>query len=250
MPTESFTYSKFHTFDQCPFKYKKLYLTEPKPPWESSEYLDFGTFIHKMLQLYQKRLKDTQKKKDTKWMADNFDAIYANYMGEYDKKYIDKGKEILNFAMNIDFDPVRVVAIEHKFSVRFDKDTFINGTFDRCERPDKNMFIITDWKTGEAKPQNEMEEDLQYKIYSYAAQQLYPLYSVYKLRWVFLESGQVYDLDVYDKDKAKEEIQKNITALREEKIYATKTQKLCLWCNFYKNGECPDVKQIKEKYSK
>jgi RecB family exonuclease len=247
----TFSYSSLHLFEQCKWKYKRTFLTTPRPPWEDSEHLAFGSFIHKMLQLYQKQLIKVQKAKDEKWIASTYDEIYDKYMSKYDRaKYYDKGKELLNFAMNIDFDFKRSVAIEHKFSARFDKDTFINGTFDRAERMDAKTFLISDWKTGEAKPQNEMEEDLQYKIYSYAAQVLYPLYAVYKLRWVFLESGQVYELDVYDKDKSKEEIQKRITAINEEKEFPTNITKLCLWCSFYKNGECPDVEKVKDKYEK
>jgi len=250
MASTSYSYSAIHTFQQCPYKYKRLYLTIPKPPWEESEALEFGKFIHKMLQLYQKRLIEVQKKKDVQWIADNYDEIYKNYMGKYDKKYNQKGKEILNFAMGIDFDYTKAVSVEHKFSARLNKDVFINGVFDRAERLTPKTFMITDWKTGEPKQQDKMEEDLQYIIYSYAGQKLYPLYSTITFRWVYLESGQVYELEAYDVNKAENILNESVTAIQNEKDFKTRWQKLCLWCSFFKNKTCPDTEAIKEKFGK
>jgi RecB family exonuclease len=244
----SFSYSAISAFNQCPYKYQRLYIKHEG--WEESEYLEFGKFIHKMLQLYQKRLISVQKKKDTKWLADNYEEIYKNYMEKYDTKYNQKGKEILNFAMGIDFDYTKAVSIEHKFSARLDKETFINGVFDRAERLTPKTFLITDWKTGEAKPQDKMEEDLQYIIYSYAAQKLYPLYTEIKFRWVYLESGQCYELESYDVKKAEEILTESIAKMKSETEYKCIPQKLCLWCSFYKNSTCPDYEKIKEKFGK
>lgn len=254
MPSTAFSYSAINTYNQCPYKYKKLYIEYTG--WEKSENLEFGKFIHKILQLYQKRLVEIQKKKDTQWIVENYDKIYNQFLANYDKKYIDKGKEIMNFAMNIDFDPKRAISIEHHFSARLNQDVFINGVFDRAERIDPKTFLITDWKTGEPKNLEKMEEDLQYIIYSFAAQKNYPLYEKINLRWVYLESGQVYDLDAYDFEKSKTIIEENVNKILndkdifKEKEYPTSTKKLCLWCSFYKDQSCPDYEKIKKEFEK
>ena len=180
---EKYSYSKLACFEQCPYKYKIIYLDGN---FISSPTIatDFGTLIHHIEENIGKYLK-TGLKPDYKLLLNDFDIRLKKIENDYPNDFhtLDKSgrsyKEKANYYRQeaiyrleerLKNNPnLEIVGLEKEFYLQFDEYLF-HGFIDRIfYNKLKDEYIIEDIKTY-PKPmeQKDLKVPLQHVIYSLA----------------------------------------------------------------------------------
>lgn len=182
MNEERYSYSKLDTFEQCPYKYKLIYLDNHYIKSDTIA-TDLGTAIHATEEAIGKSLINGENP-DYAYLIGNLEktryTLKERYLKDfyaldksgrtYDQKidgYINKG--IYRLEKRLKENPYEIIGLEKEFFLEFGEYTF-HGFIDRIFF-DKinNEYIIEDIKTyPKAIPLENLRTPLQHVIYTLA----------------------------------------------------------------------------------
>jgi len=157
----SFTVTQLATFEQCPLRYKYLYLFNlPQDPGLERERVEemieesiFGTVIHKTLEEYILSSKEGEKWTELQLMSKFRSLAKAHGISdnEIQNVYAKEAKAILlSFLDNRENRIDNIVTVEEPFHI-FIENYEIRGIIDRIDRTSANGYHIIDYKTNRQK---------------------------------------------------------------------------------------------------
>jgi DNA helicase II / ATP-dependent DNA helicase PcrA len=163
--------SAIERYEVCPLQFKLE--REWRIPAEISAALQYGASIHRVLLAYYDGLRRGRPLAVAE-LVERFRADLAaeeiadRYQHDlYERQGIDQLGEFLAGASRV---PSQVLHTEEHFSVRSGSTNLV-GRIDRIDRAGDNRVIITDYKTGKPKSQEDADNSLQLSLYSLAARE-------------------------------------------------------------------------------
>jgi len=258
--------SRFGTLSECPFKFLLEYIKKIKKDKDGKDLpegdaLKFGSFIHKMLQVYVNHLVNTKQKRDAQFINDNFDWQWERFKVEdEDRKYLAREMLAYFLAQDIESDKVVDVEILQGFPLEAVPQAKIWFRLDRVDAPDEKSIIVIDYKSGRKMPTlEELKDDLAFTVYSWGMRKMYPMKENYTMRWMYLEQSKPLELPAMGLEEAEAKIIPVAKKLVEittkgysiEKMgpemdvdafvlenFPKVRNKYCKWCSFLKAGYC------------
>jgi DNA helicase-2/ATP-dependent DNA helicase PcrA len=249
--TKRVSYSQLNTYEDCPKKYKYSYVLKiPSKPHAS---LSFGTTIHNTLKDFYTLVKESNEglegiveKPTNQKLLELYEAHWIP-VGYDSKAHQEKrkafGRKILKeYYKNLYSEEQRPYRLEESFSVHVGESMFV-GKIDRIDIVDnsgkKLKVEIVDYKTGKVKNDANIKKDLQLPLYALFAEEKLGL-EVVGAKYVFVEHGEVVNVDVSDdrKAKARERIVEIIDKIKEKNFSPTPGY-LCRYCDY--NVVCEDA---------
>jgi DNA helicase-2/ATP-dependent DNA helicase PcrA len=169
---EKLSATAVETYETCPLQFKLE--REWKIPREVPAALQYGAAMHRVLRTYYDsvRLRRTIADDDliALFYADLADAgIQEHYQHDlYEKQGAEQLRDFL--AASGRAAPVEVLHTEEWFEVKIGGAT-VTGRIDRMDRRGDGSVVITDYKTGKPKSQEDADDSLQLSIYAMAARE-------------------------------------------------------------------------------
>lgn len=238
----SFTVTQLATFDQCPLRYKYLYLFNlpPDPGLEREkeeeviEESTFGTVIHKTLEEYILSRKEREEWRESELIS-KFRSL-AKAHGITDREirniYEREAKSILlRFLDNSESQIGNIVRVEQPFHL-FIEDSEIRGIIDRIDRTSGNGYHIIDYKTNRQK--NEQPYVLPIQLYKWGAEKILGYNPVEKLSLYWLRHNELVTIEIgkdMERDLEKK-IKTIIKKIREEDFEPVVMPKRCEFCDY------------------
>jgi len=238
----SFTVTQLATFDQCPLRYKYLYLLNlpPDPGLERDkeeemiEESTFGTVIHKTLEEYVLLRKEGEKWEESKLISKFRSLAKAHGMTdrEIQNIYEREAKSILlSFADNSENRIDSIVTVEQPFHLFFE-DCEIRGIIDRIDSLSGNGYRIIDYKTNRQK--NQESYILPMHLYKWGAERVLTYNPVQKLSLYWLRHNELdtvvtrrdIELDIENRIKI------IVKKIREEDFEPAVPPKRCDFCDY------------------
>lgn len=174
------SYSKLATFEQCPYKYKLIYLDNHYIK-DATIATDFGTLIHHVEEQIGIALKDN-KSPNYNSLINEFNEQVLKIKNKYPDDFysLDKSRRTyadkVNYYINVGIyrlekrikeQKLEVIALEKEFYLEFGKYTF-HGFIDRILKKG-DQYIIEDIKTYPKEIENkDLKVPLQHVIYTLA----------------------------------------------------------------------------------
>ena len=258
--------SKLSTYENCPWRYKLVYIDKIEKPEKQGIEAFMGSMVHDVLEKCHKDLIVAHRNTvddlirfyniqwDKEW-TDEIQIVRKQYKKE---DYKNSGEKCIRdyFTRYAPFDKTRTIATEMMVNFPIDEEKKYLGTgfIDRLDISRDNTYEIHDYKTSRNLPtQEKADSDRQLGLYHIAVQTKWPDARDIKLIWHYLifdkellssrTSGQVKQLktevmslidEIEEKTKELEEDSKGTAA---QKIFPANETTLCDWCEF--QGQCP-----------
>ena len=237
------SFSAFEAYQNCPFKFKKLYIERIREP--SNKYAMYGTAFHELL--------------DTLYSTEEFSSSKATSLWPtiFDKEANKKGyehisKKDLQEQKNRGIKDIKVwfkmaeqerilhPCIEHEIKMEGNfKESVLAARVDLVLNIKGGIGII-DWKTGASDKKNLMQLAL------YAV--LYTKKTGRKIDWLipfYIKTKEIvyqpFDTNIIK--RAGKYFGDLYKAIMEDKEFLPTTNKNCYFCSFSKNGVCPLYKR-------
>lgn len=226
---KSWSFSRHSTYKQCPLKAKLLYIDKLKEPPNSA--MARGNAIHLMAENFIKgHLKELPA--ELKMFEKDFTYLRDRYTKKVGQPAVED-----NWAFTRDWSLTRWDDWAHCW-VRIKLD---------CAHEEKgDVLIITDWKTGKFREDQNADYLAQLKLYALGAL-LMPRYAHIKEirpRLAYLDLGFCFDGSDKDKGKPaivytrkdlpalKAEWEKLVTPMLSDQAFPPRPNKFCNWCFF------------------
>lgn len=238
----SFTVTQLATFDQCPLRYKYLYVFNlpPDPGLEREkeeemiEESTFGTVIHKTLEEYILSRKEGEEWRESELIS-KFRSL-AKAHGITDREirnvYEREAKSILlRFLDNSENQIGNIVRVEQPFHL-FIEDCEIRGIIDRIDRSSGNGYHIIDYKTNRQK--NEQPYVLSMQLYKWGAEKVLGYSPVEKLSLYWLRHNELAKIEI-GKDmehNLENKVKIIIKKIKEEDFELVAPPKGCEFCDY------------------
>jgi RecB family exonuclease len=163
--------SAIDRYRTCPLQFKLE--REWRIPSEISAALEYGASVHRMLLAYFDSLRRNRALSPQE-LIERFRADLASetiadpYQRElYERQGITQLQE---FIAGVESAPPEVLHTEEQFSMKIGPTTLV-GRIDRIDRAPSDRVIITDYKTGKPKSQEDADHSLQLSLYALAARE-------------------------------------------------------------------------------
>ncbi len=238
----SFTVTQLATFDQCPLRYKYLYLFNlpPDPGWERGkeeemmEESTFGTVIHKTLEEYILSGKEGKEWRESK-LTSKFRSL-AKAHGIADREireiYEKEAKPILvKFLRNSENRIGKIVRVEEPFHL-FIEGSEVRGIIDRIDRSSGKGYHIIDYKTNRQK--NEEPYILPMLVYKWGAEKVLGYSPVEEMSLYWLRHNRLSSVKM-GKDierHLEKKIRTIMKKIREEDFTPVGRGKKCEFCDY------------------
>jgi len=163
--------SALQRYEICPLQFKLE--KEWRIPSEVSAALQYGASMHRVLLTYYQSVQAGRSKSEAELIeqlrVDLADAGFADgYQLElYEKKATTELREFLASSAS---EQAEVLHTEETFSVKIGP-TNLAGRVDRIDRVAGDAVVITDYKTGRPRSQEDADKSLQLSIYALAARE-------------------------------------------------------------------------------
>jgi superfamily I DNA/RNA helicase/RecB family exonuclease len=163
--------SSIQRYEICPLQFKLE--REWRIPSEVSAALQYGASMHRVLLTYYDSVRAGRTKSESELvallLADLADAGFADH---YQRElYEQKGTaELREFLTGLGAEQPEVLHTEESFSVKIGSRNLV-GRVDRIDRVEGDGVVITDYKTGRPRSQEDADESLQLSIYALAARE-------------------------------------------------------------------------------
>lgn len=234
----SWSWSRYETYDQCPAKAKYSYLL--KLPQEKSAALERGARVHDDIR-------------------DFTIGKTAKVPEEVPKAFT---KDLKALRVRFNKRPTDTI-IEDTWAYRADWSETVYNDWNGCSLRikvdaaviDKDTIVITDYKTGKMRPENQEKYTQQMQLYAVGALQRFGVIMPNNLgivasdlrvsaRLLYLDeekvwgAGTVYTIS--DLPALKKEWEKRIRPMLNDKTFAPKPNRFCSWCSYSKakGGPC------------
>ena len=147
------SYSRITTFEDCPYRFYMKYLHEPHMHEAPMFYSSFGTFMHKILEMYYKGeiSKDEMLTKFMTGFSDNVQGVRPKESTV--QKYIEGGISYLESFTPL---PYEVVDVELRLEFDIDGIPFV-GIIDYLGR-DGGVLVVVDNKSRDLKPRGKRKK--------------------------------------------------------------------------------------------
>jgi DNA helicase II / ATP-dependent DNA helicase PcrA len=163
--------SAIQRYEICPLQFKLE--REWRIPAEVSAALQYGACMHRVLLTYYLSVRQdrplTEEALTDLFRTDLADAGFSDaYQRElYEQKGIAELREFISSATQA---LPEVLHTEEPFSVKIGATNLV-GRIDRIDRADGDRVVITDYKTGRPRSQEDADESLQLSLYALAARE-------------------------------------------------------------------------------
>jgi superfamily I DNA/RNA helicase/CRISPR/Cas system-associated exonuclease Cas4 (RecB family) len=238
----SFTVTQLATFDQCPLRYKYLYLLNlpPDPGLEREkeeemiEESTFGTVMHKTLEEYVLAKKGGEEWSESKLMSKFRSLAKAHGITDRDIRnvYEEEAKSILiRFLDNSENKIGDMVTVEEPFHLFID-DCEVRGIIDRIDRSSGNGYHVIDYKTNRQK--NGEPYVLPMVVYKWGAEEVLGYSPVEKLSLYWLRHNELITIEIGQdtESKIKQKIKTIIKKIQQEDFAPTVLPKSCEFCDY------------------
>lgn len=229
-----YSYSKIDTFFMCPHKFKLSYIDNI---WLSSENiaLEKGSRVHEIIEFwrpkhyklpsFEYKLMSEPAQKECEQLALDFCnselgqsyLLHPGVIGHEIHMGLSKSLEPCNY---------------------YDCYAMLRGKIDFLIK-DGNKLIVVDWKTGKVKDQRYMTND-QVMLYAIWGFNTFKDVDEIIAEYVYVEHNEKHTF-TFSRDNYKNYTQnyaKKLKAIETEQEFAKKPQRLCDWCDYYKQGYC------------
>ncbi len=163
--------SAIQHYETCPLQFKLE--REWRIPAEASAALQYGACIHRVLLTYYDSVRSERRLTESE-LVERFCAELENagFSDHYQRElYQEKGiEELRQFVAKAELAKPEVLHTEERFSVQVGP-TKLVGRIDRIDRGPGDSVVITDYKTGRPRSQEDADESLQLGIYALAARE-------------------------------------------------------------------------------
>jgi len=167
----SLSASSIQHYETCPLQFKLE--REWRIPSEASGALQYGACMHRVLLTYFDSVRWDRTLSEAE-LIERFCAELQNavFPDQYQRElYQEKGiEELRQFVAGAALAEPEVLHTEERFSVKVGP-TKLVGRIDRIDRGAGNSVVITDYKTGRPRSQEDADESLQLGIYALAARE-------------------------------------------------------------------------------
>jgi len=228
-----YSYSKISTYKNCPYRFKLQYIDKIRKPFEKTEALEKGHFLHYGIENYLKgSLKENIKtyKFTIKQFEDYIDILKQVLGTDYIQNLKNKNNLSIEEGFGIKFNDEDNDYILQKYNRKADIYGYIDLMYFNEE---ENVIYIIDHKSGKFRTE---QDKLQVYIYYLVALKKYKLNENTKIKveFFFMEHNKVINeiLTIDDKDRIIEYIKNIIFKIEEETKYAKKDT-FCQWCPYY-----------------
>jgi DNA helicase II / ATP-dependent DNA helicase PcrA len=241
--------SAIQHYETCPLQFKLE--REWRIPAEASAALQYGACMHRVLLTYYDSVRWDRRLSEPELM-ERFCAELeaAGFSDHYQRElYQEKGiEELRQFVAGAELTKPDVLHAEEHFSVEVGP-TKLVGRIDRIDRGSGDNVVITDYKTGRPRSQEDADESLQLGVYALAAREMWG-YRAERLVFHNLEgntavSTERSELKIEEAKRKVEDIAEKIGAGQ----FEAKPGFHCAWCAY--RVLCPKTeKRIPEMLAK
>jgi len=162
--------SAIQSYEMCPLRFKLE--REWRIPSEASGALQYGAAMHRVLLTYYDSVRWQRTLSEAELLEQlRSDLAAAGFTDQYQRELYEKkgAAEIHEFLVSAERNQPEVLHTEEKFSFRVGE-TNVVGRIDRIDRSG-DCVVVTDYKTGRARDQEDADESLQLSIYAMAARE-------------------------------------------------------------------------------
>jgi DNA helicase-2/ATP-dependent DNA helicase PcrA len=233
------SYSAIALYNECPFRYKLIYIDKLSSSKKQRYYLMMGNTLHSVLRDFF-ALKKEQRNESTiiellenRWIPWKIDK-------EKEKESYNKCKEILREYIGKHSVDSNVFQLEYPFKIRY-RDAILKGKMDRIDQLRDESYEIIDYKLGDiiAKSREEIKNDMQWIIYWHSFKELFPKYTPSIMSFIYLGANTKVSIipTEADENEAKNKLEKIINIIKNDQIYKKTAGIYCNNCYFYQR-EC------------
>jgi DNA helicase II / ATP-dependent DNA helicase PcrA len=237
----SLSASSIQHYETCPLQFKLE--REWRIPAEASAALQYGACMHRVLLTYYDSVRWERALSETE-LIDRFRMEIANagFSDHYQRElYEQKGiTELRAFVAASTQAKPEVLHTEERFSVKIGPTTLV-GRIDRIDRAADGSVVITDYKTGRPRSQEDADDSLQLSLYALAARETWG-YRSERLVFHNLDGNSVVSTQRSDiqLDEARLHVE-DIAAQIADGKFEPKTGFHCTWCSY--RNLCPKTEK-------
>lgn len=217
--------SLLNTFIECPMKYRFRYHEKRRAPESPSA--QFGKWIHKALEISIKERKDLQTVLKEELEGYPFPRKYLSRVPQIVKNIKTKSKLLINGETEV------------KFELPFFETIKVRGVIDLIQKKEDQILVL-DYKTSLfEKSRQDLQQDIQLRLYSYAAQKITQLPNEHiNVALFYLDSGNILST-TYTTEEINRFVEQTLEVI--DRIISTppvkaipKPSKACYYCEFRK----------------
>lgn len=252
-----YSHSQLQTFEDCPLRYKFLYIDKIRKPEEQTIETFVGSCVHDVLERLYKDL--------LRCKLNSLDDLLAYYRDVWEKEwaptikivheelapehYFDYGAKCIRnyYERYKPFDQSQTLDTEMWVSFALDRagEYQVRGKIDRIARRPDGTWEIHDYKTGGTLPsQDEVDCDRQLGLYQIGLTTRWPEVERIELIWHYVgfdSALRSQRTPAQLQDLASQTIGL-INQIEQEKEFAPHKSDLCDWCEY--RAECPLWKHV------
>ena len=243
MPT--YSHSRLGAYENCPLKYKYLYIDrldrDRRPSIESF----MGSLVHSAMEkLYDElshektnSLQELIEYYDASWQkdwTDDIQIVKKQYTADH---YRQLGQRCIRdyYARYQPFNQTRTLGIERQIFVKLRGGHQMTGYIDRLSQQPDGTYEIHDYKTGGHLPgQSDLDQDRQLALYQIGIQQEFRDAERMRLVWHYLAFDKSL-MSQRESDQLRELTERTVELIREieaAKEFPPRKSALCSWCEF------------------
>jgi len=262
--------SAIKTYYHCPFKYMLEQLLKIRPPTGKAALQ--GTIVHQVFEWMAKLKKKDKTHIDPMWLLDqawiwhtklNPHIAIRRETSRGEAADFKKCRLCIEHIVNSDFNPykMKIIDAERWFEIQLEGDDwectdefhnntqFTNrGLMDLVHEIDENTIEIVDWKTGKREDFytrkeydfKKLLEDIQLRLYHFAACKLYPQYKNILITFHFILDGGPITIPPtdYEIPLTIEALSKFFSTVKADTLIIRNRNWQCRMCGFQKEDAC------------
>lgn len=248
-PDECFrlSVSKSKTFKSCKAKYNFSYIQKlPKKEWE---HLNFGLFLHEVLEYFHKERLAGNTEPDNVLISKVSKIAYETYGKKLSPTDLKEAKDIIfQYLQILDNErikgyPDKVTHAEKDFKILINDKVLLIGYIDRIQKDADGLVHVADYKTS--KSDKYLKNDFfQLKTYAYALCLEDESIEEVRTSYIMLRDNFKYITKTFKRSdimKVGNKFAEDYELIKNEKIYRPSVSPLCKWCDFI--DSCDDGKR-------